>query len=147
MKKTLLILVLVVVFYLNAFACSMFTKTVDGKTLVGNNEDWKDPNTVIWFQPGEGEKFDCMYVGFDDYFPQGGMNETGLCFDGFATKSKPITKAAGKPGFQGIMNKHIMETCSTIDEVIAEFDKYNLQFLDGAMLMFVDKTGDAVIIE
>jgi len=88
-----------------------------------------------------------MYVGFDEYFPQGGMNETGLCFDGFATKSKLITKAAGKPGFQGILNKHVMETCSTIDEVITEFDKYNLQILDNAMLMFVDKTGDAVIIE
>jgi len=147
MKKVIFVFVLIVVFYLNAFACSMFTKTVDGKTLVGNNEDWKDPNPVIWIQPGEDEKFDCMYVGFDDYFPQGGMNEVGLCFDGFATKSKPITKAAGKPGFQGILNTHIMETCSTIDEVIAEFDKYNLQFLDGAMLMFVDKTGDAVIIE
>jgi len=147
MKKVIFIFVLIAVFYLNAFACSMFTKTVDGKTLVGNNEDWKDPNTVIWIQPGEGEKYDCMYVGFDDYFPQGGMNEAGLCFDGFATKSKPITKAAGKPGFQGIMNKHVMETCSTIDEVIAEFDKYNLQTLDNAMLMFVDKTGDAVIIE
>jgi len=147
MKKVLLVSVLIVVFYVNAFACSMFTKTIDGKTLVGNNEDWKDPNPVIWIQPGEGEKYDCMYVGFDDYFPQGGMNEAGLCFDGFATKSKPITKALNKPGFQGILNKHIMETCSTIDEVISEFDKYNLQILDGAMTMFVDKTGDSVIIE
>jgi tetratricopeptide (TPR) repeat protein len=40
-----------------------------------------------------------------------------------------------------------METCSSVDEVIAVFDDYNLQSLDNAMLMFVDRTGDAVIIE
>jgi len=146
MKKITIVL-LFVMLCVGAFACSMFSKTVNGKTLVGNNEDWKDPDPVIWIQPGEGEKFDCMYVGYDDYFPQGGMNEAGLCFDGFATKFKPIDKSLDKPAYQGILIMHVMETCSTIDEVITEFDKYELGFLDNAMLMFVDKTGDSVILE
>jgi tetratricopeptide (TPR) repeat protein len=146
MKKTV-ILILFVILSINAFACSMFTKTIDGKTLVGNNEDWKNPDPVVWIQPGEGEKFDCMYVGFDDFFPQGGMNEKGLCLDGFATESKPVLNSLEKPFFDGILTKHVMETCSTIDEVIAVFDSYNQQSLEMAMLMFVDKTGDAVIIE
>ena len=146
--KQMTIIIMFLLLSINAFTCSMFTKTIDGKTLVGNNEDWKDPNTVIWTQPGEGEKYDCMYLGFDDYFPQGGMNEAGLCFDGFATKVKPVTESLKKPEFEGRLIIHIMESCSTIDEVIAEFEKYNLKsLLESAMLMFVDKTGDSVIIE
>ena len=145
--KKLVILMFFVILCTSAFTCSMFTKTVDGKTLVGNNEDWENPDPVVWIQPGEDGKFDCIFVGFDDFFPQGGMNEAGLCFDGFAAEFKPVTESLNKPEFQGILIIHIMETCATIDEVITEIDKYNLQQLGPAMLMFVDKTGDAVIIE
>jgi tetratricopeptide (TPR) repeat protein len=125
----------------------MFTKTIGGKTLVGNNEDWKDTEPVVWFQPGEDGRYDCMYVGFGDLFPQGGMNEAGLCFDGFATAPNPIKKSLKKPVYEGWLNTLVMKTCSRIDELIAVFDKYNLQSFEMAMLMFVDSTGDAVIIE
>ena len=142
-----LIIIMFLLLSINAFACSMFTKTVDGNTLVGNNEDWKDPNPIIWLQPGDGDDYDCMFVGWGDVYPQGGMNEVGLCFDGFATGIKPILNSLDKPEYDGFLHKHIMETCSTIDEVITELNKYNLQHLETGMWMFVDKTGDAVIIE
>ena len=142
-----IVIVMLLFLSINAFTCSMFTKTVDGKTLVANNEDWKNTDPVVWIQPGEGEKYDCMFVGFGDVFPQGGMNEAGLCFDGFATESKPVTESLNKPVFEGNMILHIMETCGTVDEVIIEFNKYNLQYLEPAMLMFVDQIGDSVIIE
>ena len=146
MKKTIIFVIFVII-SASAFTCSMFTKTIGGKTLVGNNEDWKDPEPVVWFQPGEDSRYDCMYVGFDDFFPQGGINEAGLCFDGFATAPNPIKKSLKKPVYEGWLNTLVMETCSRIDEVIAVFDKYNLQSFEMAMLMFVDSTGDAVIIE
>ena len=53
----------------------MFKITQGGKTLVGNNEDYWNPNTRVWFEQSEGEKMGAMYVGFDDLYPQGGMNE------------------------------------------------------------------------
>jgi len=145
--KRMILLILISVMAYNVFACSMFTKTQNGQTLVGNNEDWKDPQTIVWFVPAEEDRYGAAYVGFKNFFPQGGMNDQGLCFDGFATKQKPITASLDKPVYDGWLNTLVMETCSTIDEVIAVFDKYNLQSLETAMLMFVDKTGDAVIIE
>ena len=145
--KILYILMIFILLAGSAFACSMFTKTVDGKTLIANNEDWNDPNTYVWFEPGEGNEYDCMFVGYENLFPQGGLNEAGLYFDGFATAPKPIKKSLDKPLFDGWLNSHVMKTCATIDEVISIFDEFNLQFLERAMFMFVDKTGDAVIIE
>jgi len=120
----------------SAYACSMFTKTQDDYTLVGNNEDWKDTKTVVWFVPAEEGKYGAAYLGFKIFFPQGGMNDQGLCFDGFATNSKPVENSLDKPVYEGWLNTLVMETCSTIDEVIAVFDQYNLQLLDTAMLNF-----------
>jgi len=146
MKKLIVCIVFVSLIY-NMFACSMFTKTDNGYTLVGNNEDWKDPETIVWFAPAHEGKYGAVYVGFKNFFPQGGMNDQGLCFDGFATDSKPIEESLDKPVYDGWLNTLIMENCATIDEVIEIFEKYNLQSLETAMLMFVDSTGDAVIIE
>jgi len=146
MKKIIVSLLFIGLIY-NAFACSMFTKTENGKTLVGNNEDWKDPATISWFAPASEGKFGVCYLGYKNFFPQGGMNDQGLCFDGFATAPKPVTESLDKPVYGSLLITLVMETCSTIDEVIEVFDTYNLQHLESAMLMFVDKTGDAVIIE
>jgi len=147
MKKITIVL-LFVILCAGVFACSMFTKTIDGKTLVGNNEDGPYPDVITWFSPAEEGKYGVCYLGYKrDFFPQGGMNDQGLCFDGFATEYKPITETMNKPDLDWNLIPHIMETCTTIDDVIAEFDKYKLHALESAMLMFVDRTGDSVIIE
>ncbi|MHA2110268.1 MAG: hypothetical protein ACW98W_02250 [Candidatus Hodarchaeales archaeon] len=49
-------------------ACTIFTVSSGDKVLFGNNEDWTNPNTYIWFElPKEG-KFGGVYLGFDDEF-------------------------------------------------------------------------------
>ena len=53
------LLILVLVFNQNALGCSMFKLTMYGKTMVGNNEDYWNPNSRIWFEHGKvgaGEK-------------------------------------------------------------------------------------------
>ena len=46
--------------------------------MVGNNEDaWRE-NSHIWFEVGREGHYGAAYVGHDDEFPQGGMNEAGL---------------------------------------------------------------------
>lgn len=49
--------------------------------LAGNNEDWRNPKTKIWFIPASNGEYGRVCVGFDDMSAQGGMNDQGLFID------------------------------------------------------------------
>lgn len=152
MKKrdALVTILIVLLFFLGTLEinpCTAFLVSRNGKILAGNNEDWRDPKTKMWFVPAENGKYGRVYFGFGNFWPQGGMNDQGLFFDGFATQPFPLKKSADKPSYQGNLIDKAMSECSTVKEVISLFGKYNLQFLERAMLMFGDATGQSVIIE
>jgi len=120
----------------------------DGKTaLAGNNEDFWLSNTKMWFVPGEGGTYGRVYFGFEDMNPQGGMNEKGLFYDGFATQRCEVKSSLRKERYRGNIADDAMARCATVEEVIELFSRYNLQFLENAMLFFGDANGDSVIIE
>src|SRR3954470_12104789 len=127
-------------------ACTAFCAAEGGRVLVGNNEDFDNPRTRLWFVPATGEAYGRMYVGFQDLWPQGGMNERGLWFDGFAT---PAIGPAGPtlPRFAGNIVDHAMAHCTTVEDVIDLFSHYDRGFLVEGILMFADASGDAVSIE
>jgi len=47
----------------SGMACTMYKLTKDGKTIVGNNEDWTSPNGQFWFEAGTENTFGAMYMG------------------------------------------------------------------------------------
>lgn len=128
-------------------ACTGLVVEDGDRVLVGNNEDWFNPRTKIWFIQPVGDRYGSVIFGFDNYWPQGGMNQKGLFFDGFALKSKPVDEPVAKPRFKGNMIKEVMATCSTVAEALALFDRYSLGFMDHFQLFFADATGDAAIVE
>jgi hypothetical protein len=96
-------------------ACTLIKVTANGKTIVGNNEDFKNADTRIWFEPGTGNQFGAVYVGYNNLFPEGGVNEAGLMFDAFGMKNKPLKDTAGKfPIFELDLKRRIMRECSTV---------------------------------
>lgn len=126
-------------------ACTAFCAIGKDEVLVGNNEDYSNPKTKLWFVQAKAGSFGRMLVGFDDLVPQGGMNERGLWFDGFAAPPQKVSSAL--PSFNGNIVHHALSTCSTVDEVVELFSRYNRSFLSEAILMFADASGDAVSIE
>ena len=150
MKKLLIIIVASFVLLIEKplLGCTGFCISEGQTVLVGNNEDWKNPKTKVWYEPGSNGKYGRVFFGFDNFFPQGGMNAKGLCFDGFATSPKKVKKSLKKPEFKGDdFLGFIMSQCATVEEVLNEFDKYNLKSMERAMLFFADASGDSVIIE
>lgn len=131
----------------DADACTAFCARGNGHVLVGNNEDWSNPHTRVWFEPAESGRFGRMFTGFDDLRPQGGMNERGLWFDGFATPVIGPGPSPRLPSYSGEIVLDAMAHCATVDEVIALFSRYDRSFLAEAVLMFADASGDAVSIE
>jgi len=131
----------------NSFCCSMFKITMYGKTMVGNNEDYWNPNDRIWFEKGQNGEYGAMYVGFDNFWPQGGMNQAGLVFDGFAEDYKAINDTVGKKALSTNFLKEIMKRCATVYEVKRYLNQHNLSGLETSMFFFVDKSGKYLVAE
>ncbi len=130
-----------------AQCCTGFCAVARGLVLAGNNEDYSNPFTKIWFVPAEKGTYGRVYVGFDNFWPQGGMNERGVFFDGFATERVAATGSAGREVFRGNLLDGAMAECATVEQVVGLFEKYNRKFLEHAVLFFADANGDSVIIE
>ena len=130
-----------------ACGCSAFLASDGQVVLFGNNEDFWNPATRMWTVPAVGQQYGRLYFGYDDLVPQGGMNEAGLVYDGFAKKPKPVVTSRDRPVFQGNLIDHAMATCGTVSEVTALFGRYNLELMESYNLMFADAGGNAIIIE
>lgn len=128
-------------------ACTAFMMADDENVLVGNNEDYKIPYTRVWFVPAENEQFGRIYFGYDNWSPQGGMNDQGLFFDFFMTKKQQIKLSTSKPKFPGPMIDTMMAKCANVEDVLDMFSKYNLVWMEKAQMFIVDKTGASAIIE
>lgn len=130
-----------------AHSCTAFLATDEEVVLAGNNEDYVNPQTKVWFVPAGDGRVGRIYFGFDNLYPQGGMNEHGLFFDGFATAPRKVVRSTDKPTFVGALIDTVMAECATVEDVLVVFEKYNLEFMEHAMLIFGDVTGDSAIIE
>ncbi len=129
------------------YACTGFCISKGDTVLVGNNEDYNKPNTKVWYVPAEKGKYGRVYFGFDNFFPQGGMNEKGLFFDGFASEPYRVKYSPDKPNFPGNLVDKVVSECATVEEALEMFDKYSMAFMTQGMLFIADEHGDSAIIE
>ena len=104
MKKILLSL-FIGVFLIStqvASSCTVFHASNDNYALGGNNEDWSDPDTYIYFIPGDENIYGKVIVGYTgNYWIQGGMNEKGVFWDGLACPYLEVVNSTGKPYYPG----------------------------------------------
>jgi hypothetical protein len=126
--------------------CTVFLVSDGEMVLVGNNEDWRDPVTKVWFVPPAPDRFGRIYFGYGDMNPQGGMNDKGLFFDGLAVAPTGPVPEDGKPVFSGNLADKALAECATVDCVIEMFDTFHRPFTN-AQLFFGDAEGNSVIIE
>ncbi len=141
-----------------AHACTAFCVAARGRVLVGNNEDLFDPHTRLWFISAENGEHGRMYVGYDYAWPQGGMNDRGLFFDGFSVplvKLPPSTRPPLQPVANRVPNRpfpggaldRFLAECASIEDVIGLFRKYEFPWAEKSVLMFVDASGEAAIFD
>ena len=160
-KKIPVIIVISILLLLNiqsVTACTGFTSTKNGVTFVGNNNDWFDPDIYIRIKPAGNGTYGTFIVERkypvpwdpDNINKCGGMNDQGLFYEKFniypyKLPVKSFYKRFYRPVLE--LEKYCLEQCSTVDEVIQEFSKYNLMFMFPYQSFFVDKNGDSIIIE
>jgi choloylglycine hydrolase len=118
----------------------------DVAALAGANVDSVDPRARLWFVPGDerGHGRVCFGPGVDT--PLGGMNAAGLFFQRLRLDGPAHPRPADKKTHSGNALDRVMGSCSTVDEVVRHFRRYDLGFGD-AHVIFGDATGAAAIVE
>ena len=126
-------------------SCTIFAASYGNTVLYGNNEDYTNYNTYYWVKPSTEGKYGGVYLGFDNFFPQGGVNEKGLAYDFNALPKAPLNPHPDLPD-RGAIIKKIHETCATVEEAIIVARKHNWGSSIKWQVLLADATGDAVVI-
>ncbi len=147
-KKVTIIVILFLMFHSIISACFVIRLSKDGNVLIGNNEDYRETKTKMWFIPKNDKEYGRVCFGFGDAygFVQGGMNSEGLFMDALSIDNAETWKAdPQKPYFEGQINDHILAKFSNIDEVKHFFETYNTYL--GGKFVVADPSGRSIIIE
>jgi len=131
-------------------SCTVVSAADDDIALAGKNEDWTGLFAKIHFIPASEGKFGRVYFGFDVLrSPQGGMNEKGLFFDGASAEEVQVPRDPSKPDHgreMGLIFK-AMEECSTVEEVLRYFERYDYSGKWEGQYLVADQFGNSAIIE
>jgi tetratricopeptide (TPR) repeat protein len=128
--------------------CTIVTMAKGDQVLIGNNEDWTDPQTKMWFYPAVNGEYGRVCFGFskDFSFAQGGINDQGLFLDANALPPPGWRPDPSKPLFEDNINDHILAHCATVDDAIAFFNKYSV-YLNGGKFVIADALGNSIVVE
>jgi hypothetical protein len=132
----------------NSYSCTIFYAVQNGVILAGNNEDWKDPYTHMWFYPADESSHGWIKFGFGSGFPQGGMNDQGLFWDATAGPylAMPYSEA-NKILIDGPVMQKVIEECANIAEALEIFNQYYCEDQYNAQYILGDSSGHSMIVE
>ena len=129
--------------------CTVITISKGENVFFGGNDDYINPDSYYWVQPGDSSRYGVIWIGTPDN-PQQGVNEKGLAYDANGLprfEVNPHTEripVSGEYYHNYVMQ--IMHECSTVTEVIEWVNKHQRFPCMHDQLHFADKKGDAVII-
>ena len=158
MKSIKIVFALLFLLSINiANPCSMYKVTKNGKTMVGCNHDAWFTTPHIWFEIGSlnspyGAAFTgARYDGKNGYAPQSGMNEYGLVFSRLSSYHPKIKNSVIESRLK-ITNptfylKDILHNCKTVAEVKAYIEKYDQSFFIEDVFIYIEKSGNYIIVE
>lgn len=128
--------------------CSIITISKGDSVFFGGNDDYINPDSYYWVEPGDSSKYGVIWIGTPDN-PQQGINEKGLAYDANGLprfELKPHPERIPVPGEYHIFCMQIMHDCATVEEVIDWAGSHQRHPYMHDQLHFADATGDAVII-
>ncbi len=144
-----------------ASSCTIFTVAMGETVFFGNNEDYKLNNAYQWYIPSQNittkdgikEIYGGVFLGFDnngeenvDSWPQGGMNEYGLCYDanGLPEVALNLDIYKSYPYSEYALSQVLWE-CRNVEEVINWYQTHRW-FSLGCQIHYADKSGDALVV-
>jgi len=130
------------------FGCTVITISKGENVFFGGNDDYINPDSYYWVQPGDSSRYGVIWIGTPDN-PQQGVNDKGLAYDANGLprfEVNPHTERIPVPGGYHNYLMEIMYKCSTVEEVIDWANKHQRYPYMHDQMHFADKKGNAVII-
>ena len=127
--------------------CTVIYGTDEYNSFGGNNEDYTNPHTRIWFIPAESGKYGRALIGYEGFIWQGGMNDQGLFFDAMALEDFYPVEQGNKERYEGSLPSKALEICADVDCVQDLFDSYHAYDDWAFQFLFGDALGNSVLIE
>ncbi len=128
--------------------CSVFTISKGDRVFFAGNDDYINPDSYYWVDPGGGKRYGVIWVGTRDNVQQG-VNEKGLAYDANGLPWIDVNPHLERPAVIGdytIYPVKIMHECATVEEVIDWVNTHRWHSYMHDQMQFADATGDAVII-
>jgi hypothetical protein len=129
--------------------CSVITISKGDSVFFGGNDDYINPDSYYWVEPGDSSKYGVIWIGKPDD-PQQGVNEKGLAYDANGLPRFGLNPHPERIPVKGKYYPHyimqIMHECSRVEEVIKWANLHQHYPYMHDQLHFADATGDAVII-
>jgi hypothetical protein len=126
----------------------VFTVSKGDRVFFGGNDDYIEPDSTYWVDPGRGTNYGAVWIGTPDNVQQG-VNEKGLAYDAnglprVTANPHPERKPVG--GGYTHYPIQILRECATVAEVIDWVQTHQWHSTMHDQMQFADATGDAVII-
>jgi hypothetical protein len=128
--------------------CTVFTISKGGHVFFGGNDDYINPDSYYWVDPGNGPNYGAIWIGTPDNVQQG-VNEKGLAYDANGlprVDTNPHPEREPVPGDYTSYPIHILHECATVEEVIEWVNTHQWHSYMHDQMQFADASGDAVII-
>jgi hypothetical protein len=128
--------------------CTVFTISKDGLVFFGGNDDYTNPDSYYWVDPGDSSKYGVIWIGEPDNVQQG-VNEKGLAYDANGlprVEVNPHNERIPVSVDYSIYPILLMHECATVNEVINWISTHRWHSYMHDQMQFADATGDAVII-
>lgn len=128
--------------------CTVFTISKGGVVFFGGNDDYINPDSYYWVDPGDSANYGVIWIGEPDNVQQG-VNQKGLAYDANGLPKVDVNPHAERIPVSGGYSAYpvqIMHECSTVKEVINWINLHQWHSYMHDQMQFADATGDAVII-
>jgi len=128
--------------------CTVFTVAKADRVFFGGNDDYVNPDSYYWVDPGDGRGYGAIWIGTPDNVQQG-VNAKGLAYDANGLPRvdvNPHSERTPVSGGYGSYPIQILRECATVEEVIAWVKTHQWHSYMHDQMQFADATGDAVII-
>lgn len=126
----------------------MFTVSKGNQVFFGGNDDYINPDSYYWVDPGNGKDYGAIWIGTPDNVQQG-VNEKGLAYDANGLPRVDVNPHRERIPVIGDYTSYpirILHECATVAEAIAWVNSHRWHSYMHDQMQFADATGDAVII-
>ncbi len=128
--------------------CTVFTVSKGEEVFFGGNDDYINPDSYYWIDPGDAQNYGAIWIGQPDNVQQG-VNEQGLAYDANGLPRVDVNPHNERDPVSGSYSSypiHILHECATVEEVITWVNTHQWHSYMHDQMQFADATGDAVII-